>query len=402
MTELFFAFITGLTTGGLSCLAVQGGLLASSLAYQIEQDFYPASAEPEKARPRLAQPILLFLAAKLIAYTILGFLLGMLGSVLQLTPLTRAILFIAIGVFMVGNALRMFNVHPIFRYFSFEPPSFITRYIRRRAKSGVSMITPVFLGLLTVFIPCGVTQAMMAVALGSGSPMFGAAIMAAFTLGTTPVFFSLAYFAAKLGSRMEKAFTRLAAIVLLILGLLSVDSGLNLMGSPVSFNNLKRSLLPADVSGQAGLAAARPVQAAAPTSTPADVTSSGAGFGMPCACRMNRFGLPQSGTAGKATPQPLPTLATETSDKSVLTLFARNDGYEPAELSGPADTPMILSVVTDNTISCSRAFVIPALNVEVLLPESGATPIEIPPQAAGSVLRFSCSMGMYTGQIVFR
>lgn len=36
--DLIVAFITGLTTGGLGCLAVQGGLLASTLAYQIEQD----------------------------------------------------------------------------------------------------------------------------------------------------------------------------------------------------------------------------------------------------------------------------------------------------------------------------------------------------------------------------
>ena len=38
MEGLLLAFITGLTTGGLSCLAVQGGLLASSLANQIEKD----------------------------------------------------------------------------------------------------------------------------------------------------------------------------------------------------------------------------------------------------------------------------------------------------------------------------------------------------------------------------
>ena len=36
--DLVVPFITGVTTGGLSCLAVQGGLLASTLAYQLEQD----------------------------------------------------------------------------------------------------------------------------------------------------------------------------------------------------------------------------------------------------------------------------------------------------------------------------------------------------------------------------
>src|SRR5215208_1985394 len=39
LSQLVVAFVTGLTTGGLSCLAVQGGLLASSLAHQIEQDY---------------------------------------------------------------------------------------------------------------------------------------------------------------------------------------------------------------------------------------------------------------------------------------------------------------------------------------------------------------------------
>src|SRR5512143_2809011 len=96
--DLLLAFITGLTTGGLSCLAVQGGLLASSLAYQIEQAYRTPAGSRKKnpnaptARPRIAQPIILFLTAKIGAYTLLGLLLGALGSVLQLTATMRAIL----------------------------------------------------------------------------------------------------------------------------------------------------------------------------------------------------------------------------------------------------------------------------------------------------------------------
>src|SRR5215207_2298824 len=161
MSQLILAFITGITTGGLSCLAVQGGLLASSLAHQIEQDYLWQAAHAERkkqrgkktqAQPRTstAIPILLFLVAKITAYTSLGALLGLLGSYLTLSPATRAVLMILIGVFMLGNALRMFNVHPIFRYFSIAPPKFITRYIRRTAK-GTDTVTPLFLGALTVF-----------------------------------------------------------------------------------------------------------------------------------------------------------------------------------------------------------------------------------------------------------
>ena len=60
-----------------------------------------------------------------------------------------------------------------------------------------------------------------------------------------------------------------------------------------------------------------------------------------------------------------------------------------------------LDLVTDNTVSCARDFVIPALDVYELLPKTGRVTVDIPAQEPGAVLRFTCSMGMYTGQIVF-
>jgi len=208
------------------------------LAHQIELDLqvHNGAGSSQKFRPHIAQPILFFLAAKLIAYTILGYLLGSVGSVLQLTPLMSAILYFAIGIFMIGNGLRMFNVHPIFRYFVIEPPSALTRYIRRKSKNGASFFTPILLGTLTIFLPCGVTQAMMATALGTGSPLQGATLMFAFILGTSPLFFSVAYFATQLGSAIEKYFTRIVAVTMLLMGLIQVDTGLNLSGSAFSFS----------------------------------------------------------------------------------------------------------------------------------------------------------------------
>jgi sulfite exporter TauE/SafE len=352
MNQYLIAFITGLTTGGLSCLAVQGGLLASSLERQIEQDMLNRRAStgkkrtktlPQRARFQIALPILLFLGAKITAYTLLGLLLGALGSLLKLNTATRAILLILIGIFMVGNALRMFNIHPIFRYFAIEPPKFITRYIRRTSKNS-ELFTPLFLGALTVLIPCGVTQAMMAVAMGTGNPWQAAGLMLAFTLGTSPVFFVVSYLATELGSRMESIFLRLVAVVILILGLSSIDSGFTLMGAP-SVMNWTESW----VSG---------AQGAQTSSAPA----SGSG---------------------------------------VLLLNATNSGYSPRILHAKANTTLKLNMVTAETYSCARGFVIPALNVEELLPASGTVLIDIPAQKAGTVMQFTCSMGMYTGEIVF-
>jgi sulfite exporter TauE/SafE len=355
MNPILIAFITGLTTGGLSCLVVQGGLLASSLAHQLEQDMFEQSQGAKDRRktrketkhtfrPHPALPIALFLGAKLVVYTLLGFLLGLIGSMLTLTPATRAVLMLAIGIFMIGNALRMFNVHPIFRYFVFQPPSFVTRYIRRKAKNGAEIVTPIFLGLLTVLIPCGVTQAMMAIAIGTGDPLQGAAILFAFTLGASPVFFAVAYLTTKLGAKLEKLFMRFVAVVVLILGLVSVETGLNLMGSPYSVIHM--------------------VQEAFPSKQAVEVA---------------------------------PALASST-----LTLNAVNNGYRPQVLHARANEPVSLNVVTNNTRSCSRSFVIPRLNVERLLPETGMVLVEIPAQKPGTELFFTCSMGMYSGKIIFQ
>lgn len=351
-SQLIVAFITGITTGGLSCLAVQGGLLASSLAHQIEQDYVGQVAGKKQkqkieVRTNSAFPIFLFLVAKLIAYTLLGALLGWLGSYLTLSPMTRAMLMIAIGIFMIGNALRMFNVHPIFRYSSIEPPKFITRYIRRTAK-GTDTFTPVFLGALTVFIPCGITQAMMATALGTGSMALGAALMFAFVLGTSPVFFIVAYLTTELGARLENFFMRFVAIVLLILGFVTLDGGLNVLGSPLSFQNLTRNLLPSNIDLASATDSTQPVMA-----------------------------------------------------EGELLLNVGNGGYFPRTLKAPADKTFTLNLVTNQTYSCARDFVIPALNYYQLLPDTGTVQVNIPAQKAGSTLFFTCSMGMYTGQIVF-
>jgi sulfite exporter TauE/SafE len=238
--NLFIAFLTGLTAGGLGCLAVQGGLLASTLAHQLELDLQITHTRDDtdrgrKFQPRFTLPISLFQLAKLCAYTLLGLLLGAFGSILQFTPLARAVLMIAIGIFTLANGLRMLNVHPVFRRFIFVPPSFLTRFIRRSSKNGASLATPIVLGALTVLLPCGVAQAIMAAALGSGDPLQGAGLLFAFTLGTMPLFFSAAYCASRLGAVLERFFTRFVALILIAFGVISVVYGCNLAGAPLSF-----------------------------------------------------------------------------------------------------------------------------------------------------------------------
>lgn len=145
----------------------------------------------------------------------------------------------------------------------------------------------------------------------------------------------------------------LSCLAVLILGLLSIDGGLNLLGSPLSLASITEARTATD---------APPPRPAAAVQTPA------------------------------AAPSP--------SASGEVIIQALDRGYAPTTLHAPAGQPVTLAVVTNSTYGCTRAFVIPSLRIQRILPETGTTMIELPPQPAGT-LRFTCSMGMYGGQIQF-
>jgi len=191
MGNFWLAFITGLTTGGLSCFAVQGGLLTSAIVGRKEKG------------------ILMFLVAKLIAYSILGFILGFLGSEIRISTNFQGTLQLFVGIYMLATALRLLDIHPIFRYLVIQPPKAFFKLIRKSSETK-SFFTPAILGFLTVLIPCGITQAMMILAIGTGSPLWAAGIMFFFVLGTSPVFFLIGLAAVEL--LKNKLFSYVAAI----------------------------------------------------------------------------------------------------------------------------------------------------------------------------------------------
>lgn len=362
--NLWVIFITGLTTGGLSCLAVQGGLLASAMARQVA---VPITETSHAKRKREAQgkppamltsiqvatnpwPVVYFLAAKLISYTILGFLLGALGSVLQITPPVQAVMQIVAALFMIGTALNMLNAHPMFRYFAIQPPKALTRLVRNQAKSQ-EVFTPALLGVMTILIPCGVTQAMEALAISSGSPVLGALILFSFVLGTSPTFFVLGFLATKIRGQYQKVLAVAAAILILFLGVVSLDGALNLVGLPSPSRIVTAFLQPGGFGG---------------------------------------FDKPPAGVQLVA--------ANVVNGVQEVTINALNTAYSPNFFSAHSGQPIRLRVKTNNTYGCTRSFVVPSQGIREILPDTGETVIDIPPQQPG-FLRFVCGMGMYGGGI---
>lgn len=333
--NLWAIFLTGLLTGGLTCLAVQGGLLAATLA-QAEEDKLK-----EKTKGGNALPILAFLGAKLTSYMILGFLLGWFGSFFELSLTTRTIMQFAVAIFMIGTALNILNVHPIFRYFVIQPPKFLTRLVRNQSKSK-SVFAPLILGAFTIFIPCGTTQAMMALSIGSGSPFLGAAVLFAFILGTSPVFFILGYFATKLGDAWHQKFMRLAAFAIIILAVFNINNAMALTGSNFTIENLIRGLT-----------------IAAPTSTASE----------------------------KQVAVDNPTIE--------ITSFT----YTPNSITVKAGKQVSLTLNNTGGSGCIQAFTIPSLGIQKVVPVGTSDTISFTAPSEPGQIPFMCTMGMFRGVI---
>jgi len=334
--NLLTIFMTGLFVGGLTCLAVQGGLLAATLAQREEERL------KDQAKNGKALPILAFLIAKLISYTIFGAFLGWLGSLLQLNIQAQIVLQFAVIIFMVGTALNLLNVHPVFRYFVIQPPRFLARLVRNQSKHH-DVFAPALLGAFTIFIPCGTTQAMMALAVGSGNPLLGAAILFAFVLGTSPVFFILGYFTMKLGDLLQKYFMRVAAAALILLALFNLEATLALAGVPNIFSNIVKQSV----------------------------------------CVISYCGEEAAGQ----TPV------------NEQTIMITPSGYTPNSFTVSAGKDVKINLINQNAFGCMQAFTIPSLNLQKVVGPSQSQSFTFTAPSKPGNIAFMCSMGMYVGTI---
>lgn len=350
--NLITIFATGLITGGLTCMAVQGGLLAATLAQR--SSFAKATVDKEEElKNRLkngaALPILSFLVAKLVAYTLLGLLLGWLGSFFKLSLSLQVILQIVVVVFMLGTALNILNVHPLFRYFVLQPPHFLTRLIRKQSKRN-DIFSPALLGFLTVFIPCGTTQAMMALAVISGNAFLGGAILFAFVLGTTPIFFVLGYLATRLGSALQARFMKTAAFAIILLSLFNLNNALALSGSNVTLSSVAQNVY-----------------------CTFSICSAEAALG-----------------------------ANDSNPVSEATIFIQNNGYSPDHFSVRTGTEVTLHLNNTSGSGCTQAFTIPRLGIQKVVPVGSSDTITFTAPENPGTIAFMCSMGMYKGTIEVR
>ena len=332
--------VTGLFAGGVSCAAVQGGLLTGLITRQ--RAAAGVETAPRGWRVQLGDdlaPVGGFLAGKLVSHSLLGALLGALGSVVQIEVGFRTWLQIGAGLLVVVFGLAQLGV-PGFRRIVLEPPTSWLKIVRSRARSK-SAIAPAVLGFVTVLIPCGVTLSVEALALTSGSALMGAATMAVFVLGTGPLFAILGYAARKAATAWKGRLGVVTGLVVLVMGLYTLNGGLELAGAP--------------------FAASRIVETAADSDAPADTT-----------------------------------VVTVANGQQTVVITARTGSYSPDNVQAQPGLPTTLVVKSDGAQGCVRAFVI--RDEEKILPVKGETRIDLGVLQPGR-LDYACGMGMYTGVI---
>lgn len=336
--NLWIIFLTGLTVGGLTCLAVQGGLLASVIAAREEEKLEKGVNKRNPVFPTLA-----FLATKLAAYTILGFLLGAFGGAIGINQKTQIIMQFIAGLYMVAIALNLLNIHPIFRYAVIQPPKFLFKKVRNQSKNK-DLFAPALLGSMTIFIPCGTTLAMEALAISSANAFWGAAIMASFILGTTPLFFGVGWLTSIMGDNFRVKFLKIAAVAVIYLGITSMNGALVAGGSPITLQSI-----------------------------------------------IENFRIDTQ-------PKTEKKLYNEVPLSQDIQLYVTANGYSPNYFRVKKDSPVTLKLIGKDAYSCASAFRIPSLGISKNIQANETYEIKFTPTESGQII-FTCSMGMYRGVI---
>ncbi len=335
--NLWVIFLTGVF-GGMSCMVVQGGLLAGLIATQSE------ASHSWKTTVRL---MLFFLIGKISAYTLTGFMLGLVGSYMPMTVMFRVGLMLFSSLFMIVTAGAMLHIHSVFRLFAIRPPRFFYTLARKESKTG-SWFAPFLVGMLTVFLPCGTTQAMMMTALQFGSPLLSSGILLVFTLGTIPLFLLFGVFIQTAAKVFEKYFMTVAGVFLLGLAVWNLSNAAAIAGFDVSLHRLVR----------------------------------------PIYCQMVYCDDLVGGNRmqQKATQTPAITM--------------QSTVYMIDNPNIPAGAEIHLKIRNVRGGGCIQFFTIPKLGIEKIVPVGEEAEITFTAPNEKGTLPFMCSMGMYRGQFI--
>ncbi len=212
-------FLIGLMTS-LHCLAMCGGINLSQCV----------------SRGGINSPFLYSLG-RVISYTAVGFVVGALGSVINFSVAMQGVLKLLAGLIMIIMGINLLGIFPWLRNLNPKIPQVITKRVNAEKFKSKS---PLIVGLLNGFMPCGPLQAMQIYALSTGSPITGALSMLLFSLGTVPLTFSFGAFSSMLGQKFTRKATVASATLVVVLGMSMFTDGWSLTGFETEYNKIPK------------------------------------------------------------------------------------------------------------------------------------------------------------------
>jgi sulfite exporter TauE/SafE/copper chaperone CopZ len=218
------AFLIGIIASLSTCMAVVGGLLLSMSA--------TFAKEGDKLKPQL-----LFHGGRLVSFFVLGGIIGAVGSVFTLSiPMTFVLSFV-IGVVMLVLGINLLDIFTWTKNLQPAMPKIISKHALGVSKANHAL-TPLLVGIITFFLPCGFTQSMQIYTLSTGDFMAGALTMFVYALGTLPVLALVSFSSLSIGNHPKSGvFFKSAGLIVILFALFNLINSLVVIGVlPPIFN----------------------------------------------------------------------------------------------------------------------------------------------------------------------
>jgi sulfite exporter TauE/SafE/copper chaperone CopZ len=338
-------FLVGLATS-VHCIAMCGGIVLSqgiSRGACAEGTDQPAAVR--RPGERLVRT-LLYNAGRVVSYTVIGGIVGGLGSLFSLSAALKGAMPVVAGAFMVLLGVRMLGVFPWLSRLKIRIPGLgAGRLGAAAARRG-----PFLVGLLNGLMPCGPLQTMQVYALGTGSVLAGAFSMFLFSVGTVPLLLGFGAVSALLSARFTRRLAMASGVLVAALGVVMFARGLSLFGI------------------------------ALPRMGPVAAEARAAGPGRPAAVLPGGAAVARvSGGAQEVTTRVLAS------------------SYQPFVVQAGLPVRWTIEVKAEDLNGCNNALVVPAYGIRKRL-APGKNIVEFTPDRAGTVA-YTCWMGMITSTI---
>jgi uncharacterized protein len=175
------------------------------------------------------QSTFLYNFGRIASYTVLGILLGGVGSFFSVSPFVRNLILLAGGILMLYYGVSLLGWVSM--------PKLINMMPKVNNKKISEGFRPLIVGILNGFMPCASLQMMQLYALASGSMISGGLIMLVFALTTAPVLVTIGLLSSKLNLKSSRRVKLVSAAVVVLIGSQMAFRSMSALNVPLPFIN---------------------------------------------------------------------------------------------------------------------------------------------------------------------